>query len=161
MLTTISSFTVLSLQLACWWFWIFSQIHAVLLCIKHTKCLKWLLHYVHDFNIKTRGSCFCGKKSIPVPAGKKSTSTWNIALDLVSLVRFFLVRFWFYQLANQMCSLNFNHYYLLWQYDNINVGDDIKCKSIELFLYRFYIVVVCKYICGAFSGHVRAIKKHG
>ncbi len=32
-----------------------------------------------------------------------------------------------------MCSLNFNHYCLLWQYDNINVGDDIKCKSILLF----------------------------
>ncbi len=39
----------------------FSQIHAVLLCIKHTK---WLLHiYVHDFNIKTRWSCFCGGKA--------------------------------------------------------------------------------------------------
>ncbi len=27
-----------------------------------------------------------------------------------------------------------------------------KCKLIELFLYPLYIVVVCKYICGAFSG---------
>ncbi len=51
-----------------------------------------------------------------------------------------------------MCSLNFNHYCLLWRYDNIYVGDDIKCKSIELFLYHLYIVVICKYICGAFSG---------
>ncbi len=29
---------------------------------------------------------------------------------------------------------------------------DIKCKLIELFLYNLYVVVVCKYICGAFSG---------
>ncbi len=51
-----------------------------------------------------------------------------------------------------MCSLNFKHYCLLCQYDNIYVGDDIKCKSIEIFLYHLYIVVTCKYICGAFSG---------
>ncbi len=48
-------------------------------------------------------------------------------------------------------------------YDNIYVGDGIKCKSIKLFY--IYIIVVCKYICGAFSGqellNVRAIKKHG
>ncbi len=47
-----------------------------------------------------------------------------------------------------MCSLKFNHYCLLLRYDTIYVCDDIKCKSIEL----LYIVVVCKYICGAFSG---------
>ncbi len=50
-----------------------------------------------------------------------------------------------------MPTLNFKHYWLLCQYDNIYVGDDIKCKSIELFLYYLYIVVVCKYISGAFS----------
>ncbi len=33
----------------------------------------------------------------------------------------------------------------------VYVGDDITCKLIELFLYHLYIVV-CKYICGAFSG---------
>ncbi len=32
--------------------------------------------------------------------------------------------------TSQMCSLDFNHYCLLWRYDNINVGDYIKCKSI-------------------------------
>ncbi len=38
---------------------------------------------------------------------------------------------------SQICSLNFNHYCLLWKYDNTNVGDDIKCKSIERFLCRY------------------------
>ncbi len=33
-------------------------------------------------------------------------------------------------LASQMCSSNIKHYWLLSQYDNIYVGDDIKCKSI-------------------------------
>ncbi len=51
-----------------------------------------------------------------------------------------------------MCSLNFNHYCLLWRYDNINAGFNIKCKSIELFLHRLYIIMLSKYICGAFSG---------
>ncbi len=59
----------------------------------------------------------------------------------------------FYQLASQMCSLNLKHYCLLCQYDNMHVGDDKKkSKWTELFLYHLYIVVVCKYICGNFSG---------
>ncbi len=76
---------------------------------------------------------------------KKSTSKRNISLALVSLDSFFffLVRFLFYHLASQMCSLNFNHYWLLCQYNNIYVGDDIKCKSTELFLYHLYIIMVC------------------
>ncbi len=52
-----------------------------------------------------------------------------------------------------MYSFSFNNYCLLWLYNNINVSDDdIKCKSIKNVLYNLYIVVVCKYICGAFSG---------
>ncbi len=95
---------------------------------------------------------FVGKKAyLSQQVKKKNPSKGSKALALVSLVRFFLVRFWFYQLASQMCSLDFNHYCLLWRYENINVGDDIKCKSIELFLYSLNIVVVCKYICGASS----------
>ncbi len=136
--------------------------------INHTKCLKWLLHfYVHDFNIKTRGSCFCGEKSIPVPAGKKkSTSNGNIALVYLSQQQLFPPRpcfkfmscttqklgcknssFFFWGGGGVMCSLNFNHYCLLWQYANMLVM--IKCKSIEHF--HLYILMVCKYICGAFS----------
>ncbi len=90
--------------------------NAVLLCIKHTKCMKWLLHYyVHDFNISN------------VILIKKG----YIALEVVSLARFllfvclFLVRFRFDQ-TSQMCSLNFNHYCLLRRYDNKNFGNDIK-----------------------------------
>ncbi len=34
--------------------------HAVLRCINHAKCLKWLVHYsMHDFNIKTMCVCVC------------------------------------------------------------------------------------------------------
>ncbi len=65
--------------------------------------------------LKQGDLAFVGKKSIPVSAGKKKKkkpSKGNIALVVLL---FFLVRFWFYQLANQMCSLNFNHYCLLWR----------------------------------------------
>jgi len=35
------------------------SINHICLCINHTKCLKWLLHYYgYDFNIKTRRYCF-------------------------------------------------------------------------------------------------------
>ncbi len=59
--------------------------------------------------LKQGDLAFVGKKAYLSQQVKKSTSKGNIALALVSLVRFFLVRFWFYQLASQMCSLNFNH----------------------------------------------------
>ncbi len=47
--------------------------HAVLLCINHTKGLKWLLHYTAcmTLTLKQGDLAFVGKKSIPVPAGKK------------------------------------------------------------------------------------------
>ncbi len=63
-----------------------------------------------------------------------------------------------------MCSLNFNHYYLLWRYDNIFFSDVINSKSFEIFLYHLYIVVVGKSVellMGRTYWHVRAIKKHG
>ncbi len=72
-------------------------------------------------------------------AGKKNLARGNIALALIGLVRFFvLVRFRFYQLASHMCSLNFN---AACYSNNINVGHDIKCKSIKMCLYCLYIVM--------------------
>ncbi len=97
--------------------------------------------------LKQGDFAFVGKKAYLSQQVKKSTSKGNIALALISLVGQILVLS-----TSQMCSLDFNHYCLLWRYDNIYVGDDIKCKSIELFLYNFDIIVVCKYICEAFSG---------
>ncbi len=60
---------------------------------------------------------------------KKQPSKGNIVLALVSLVRFFFGKM-FILSASQMCSLNFNYYCVLWRYDNINAGYNIKCKSI-------------------------------
>ncbi len=55
--------------------------------------------------LKQSDFAFVGKKAYLSQQVKKSTSKGNIALALVSLVRFFfffLDRFWFYQLASQM-----------------------------------------------------------
>ncbi len=40
-----------------------------------------------------------------------------------------------------MCSLNLNHYCLLWRYDNMNVGDDIKIYQIT------FIVTSPQHVC--------------
>ncbi len=53
--------------------------------------------------------------------------------------KLFLVRFWFYQLVSQMCSLNLNHYCLLWRYDNKcrRWYNDINRLNFFYIIYRF------------------------
>ncbi len=59
--------------------------HAVLLCINHTKGLKWLLHYTAcmTLTLKQGDLAFVGKKAYLSQQVKKSTTKGNIALALV------------------------------------------------------------------------------
>ncbi len=51
--------------------------------------------------------------------------------------------------------IHFNHYCLLWQYDNIYVSDYKKCKSIELFYIVYISSLYANISAGAFSGQER------
>ncbi len=110
--------------------------------------------------LKQGDLAFVGKKAyLSKQVKKKNPSKGNIALALVSLLRFFFFGQILVLSTSQMCSLNFNHNCLLWWYDNINVGDDIKCKWIELFLYRLYSSQHLKWIKNGSKLFIKVVLK--
>ncbi len=81
--------------------------HAVLRCINHAKCLKWLVHYsMHDFNIKTMCVCVCVRACVRVCVCGGLRACACVCVGVRACVclcvyqSVLLVRFWFYQLVS-------------------------------------------------------------